>query len=33
MEFKELDIRPISPREEHPTIFAAFDALKNGEGF
>jgi len=29
----QLDIRPVPPREKHPTIFAAFDALKNCEGF
>ncbi len=33
MELKRLDIRPVPPREKHPTIFAAFDALKNGEVF
>jgi len=33
MELKELDIRPVPPREKHPAIFATFDALKNGEGF
>lgn len=33
MELKQLDIRPVPPREKHPTIFATFDALKNGEGF
>lgn len=33
MTLKELDIRPVPPREKHPTIFATFDALKNGEGF
>lgn len=33
MELQELDIRPVPVREKHPTIFATFDALKNGEGF
>ncbi|MFZ6032691.1 MULTISPECIES: DUF2249 domain-containing protein [unclassified Melioribacter] len=33
MKIKELDIRPIPPREKHPTIFATFDSLKSGEGF
>lgn len=33
MELQKLDIRPVSVREKHPTIFATFDALKNGEGF
>ena len=33
MELKQLDIRSVPPREKHPTIFATFDALKNGEGF
>jgi uncharacterized protein (DUF2249 family) len=33
MEIKELDIRPVPPREKHPTIFKTFDALKDGEGF
>ncbi|NCQ17932.1 MAG: hemerythrin [Ignavibacteria bacterium CG_4_8_14_3_um_filter_37_9] len=33
MELKQLDIRPVPPREKHPTIFATFDALKNGERF
>lgn len=33
MAVKELDIRPVPPREKHPKIFATFDALKNGEGF
>lgn len=32
-EIKELDIRPIIPREKHPTIFATFEALNNGEAF
>ena len=27
----ELDVRPIPPREKHPTIFSTFDALKSGE--
>ncbi len=33
MHLKQLDVRPIPVREKHPTIFARFDALKNGEGF
>ena len=33
MTYKELDIRPIQPREKHPTIFAEFDNLNNGETF
>ena len=33
MDLKQLDIRPVPPREKHPTIFVKFDALKNGEGF
>lgn len=33
MQLKQLDVRPIPVREKHPTIFASFDALKNGEGF
>lgn len=28
---KELDIRPVPPREKHPTIFAKFDLLQKGE--
>ncbi len=32
-EIKELDIRPIIPREKHPTIFATFEALNTGEAF
>lgn len=28
-----LDVRPIPPREKHPTIFSTFDALKPGEYF
>lgn len=32
-EIKQLDIRPVPPREKHPTIFATFDALGNGETF
>lgn len=27
----ELDVRPIPPREKHPTIFSTFDALKSGD--
>lgn len=26
-----LDVRPIIPREKHPTIFKTFDSLSNGE--
>lgn len=26
-----VDVRPIPPREKHPTIFGAFDALASGE--
>lgn len=33
MEIKTLDIRPVPPREKHPTIFKTFDELKDGEGF
>lgn len=33
MELQQLDIRPVPVREKHPTIFAAFDALKTGEVF
>ncbi len=29
----ELDVRPIPPREKHPTIFATFGALAPGESF
>lgn len=32
-EMKQLDIRPVPPREKHPTIFATFDALEKGETF
>ena len=32
-EIKQLDVRPIIPREKHSTIFATFDALENGEVF
>lgn len=28
---KELDIRPVPPREKHPTIFATFDTLQKEE--
>lgn len=28
-----LDIRPIPPREKHPTIFQWFDGLQSGESF
>ena len=27
----ELDVRPIPPREKHPTIFRTFDALTPGQ--
>jgi len=27
----ELDVRVIPPREKHPTIFRAFDALASGQ--
>lgn len=30
---KTLDVRPIPPREKHPTIFATFDALDEGDHF
>ncbi len=30
---QELDIRPVVPKEKHPTIFAKFDSLSKGEGF
>ena len=30
---KKLDIRPIIPREKHPTIFSTFEALNIGETF
>ena len=32
-EINKLDIRPIIPREKHPTIFATFEALNIGEAF
>lgn len=32
-EIKQLDVRPIIPREKHPTIFSTFDALNSGETF
>ena len=32
-EIKQLDIRPVVPREKHPTIFSTFDALNPGETF
>lgn len=32
-EIKQLDIRPLSPPQKHPTIFKMFDELKSGEGF
>ena len=32
-EIKELDVRPIVPREKHLTIFNTFDALHRGETF
>lgn len=28
-----LDIRPVPPREKHPTIFGLFDGLAAGQGF
>lgn len=28
-----LDVRPIPPREKHPTIFGKFDALEPGQSF
>ena len=28
---KELDIRPVPPRDKHPKIFEEFDALKEEE--
>ncbi len=28
---KELDIRPVPPRDKHPKIFANFDGLKERE--
>ncbi|MCB0746590.1 MAG: DUF2249 domain-containing protein [Ignavibacteriae bacterium] len=33
MTYTELDIRPVPPREKHPTIFATFDKLTAGETF
>jgi uncharacterized protein (DUF2249 family) len=27
----ELDVRPIPPREKHPTIFNTFDSLSSGQ--
>jgi uncharacterized protein (DUF2249 family) len=33
MNMEKVDVRPIAPRERHPLIFAAFDALKPGEAF
>lgn len=30
---KQLDIRPVPVKEKHPTIFATFDGLANGETF
>lgn len=29
----QLDVRPIPPRDKHPTIFGTFDALQPGESF
>ncbi|MGO4887980.1 DUF2249 domain-containing protein [Anaerobacillus sp. MEB173] len=26
----QVDVRPISPREKHPTIFSTFDKLESG---
>ncbi len=28
-----LDVRPIPPRDKHPTIFSTFDALEPGAAF
>ncbi len=28
---KTLDVRPIIPREKHPSIFSTFDSLTKGE--
>ncbi len=28
-----IDVRPIPPREKHPTIFQTFEALAPGESF
>jgi len=33
MKLKQLDIRPVPPRDKHPKIFQTFDALKSGEQF
>ena len=30
---RELDVRVIPPREQHPAIFQTFDALQPGEDF
>ncbi|HET6567523.1 MAG TPA: DUF2249 domain-containing protein [Rhodothermales bacterium] len=30
---KVLDVRVIPPRQKHPAIFAAFDALETGDHF
>lgn len=30
---KTLDVRVIPPREKHPTIFGAYNALQPGESF
>lgn len=27
----ELDIRPLLPKDKHPTIFATFDSLQKGD--
>jgi uncharacterized protein (DUF2249 family) len=32
-EEKTLDVRSIPPKEKHPTIFEAFDALHPGDHF
>ena len=32
-EVKQLDIRPVVPKEKHPKIFATFDSLKPSETF
>ena len=33
IEIKQLDIRPVVPKEKHPKIFSTFDSLKSGETF
>lgn len=32
-DLKLLDVRDLVPRERHPTIFAAFEALRPGQSF